>query len=77
MTRKASRFLEELPGDPALYERWQLEDPGGAPALGAAASAAVLPAMAMPRLFGPAPGEDARPAGGDGGEGEGGEEVPF
>ena len=25
---KASRFVEELPGEPPLYERWQLDDPG-------------------------------------------------
>ena len=33
---KASRFVEELPGDPAVYERWQLEAPGDAPVLAAA-----------------------------------------
>ncbi|WP_242371164.1 ATP-dependent helicase, partial [Anaeromyxobacter sp. SG26] len=34
---KASRFVEELPGEPELFERWQLDEPGGgAPALGAA-----------------------------------------
>jgi DNA helicase-2/ATP-dependent DNA helicase PcrA len=61
---KASRFLEELPGEPPVYERWQLEDPGGTPALGPAA-AAVLPAMAMPRLFGEAPAEVPGPASGE------------
>ena len=33
---KASRFLEELPGEPAVYERWQLDDGRGLPALGPA-----------------------------------------
>jgi DNA helicase-2/ATP-dependent DNA helicase PcrA len=68
---KASRFVEELPGDPAVYERWQLDDGSGLPALGPAPEArAPLPAMAMPRLF----------ASGSEGEGEGGQgpdDVPF
>src|SRR5512133_124172 len=33
---KVSRFVEELPGDPPTYERWQLDAPGPAPALPAA-----------------------------------------
>jgi DNA helicase-2/ATP-dependent DNA helicase PcrA len=70
---KASRFVEELPGEPPVYERWQLEDGGGLAALPAAESApapaGALPgAMAMPRLFG---------AGEGGGDGNGGEDVPF
>jgi len=48
---KASRFLEELPGEPPIYERWQIEDPGGTPSLGPGATGA-LPAMSVPRLFG-------------------------
>jgi DNA helicase-2/ATP-dependent DNA helicase PcrA len=56
---KASRFVEELPGDPALYERWQLED-GAGPALPPAANdpalAAAPPApegaRVIPLLFG-------------------------
>jgi DNA helicase-2/ATP-dependent DNA helicase PcrA len=39
---KASRFVEELPGEPALYERWQLEDPGAQAALPAANDSALL-----------------------------------
>ena len=58
---KASLFLEELPGEPALCERWQLEEGGGAPGLDAAPSpAAVGPRdpRSVPSLFGaPQPGE--------------------
>ena len=43
---KASRFVEELPGDPVLYERWQLEDP---------AVVAALPVANDPALLGPRP----------------------
>ena len=65
---KASRFVEELPGDPAVYERWQLDDGQGLPALGPAPDGrAPLPAMAMPRLF----------ASGSGGHGGDGDDVPF
>ena len=46
---KASRFVEELPGEPELFERWQLDEPGaGAAALGAApAPAAAAPGAAI------------------------------
>ncbi len=70
---KASRFLEELPAEPPLCDRWQLDDglaqaplPGvaAAPALGAEG------ARHVPSLFGDAdPGEAP-------GSGEGGD-VPF
>ncbi len=79
---KASRFLEELPGDPPLYERWQLDEPAAAPALAAANEPACLGprpapqgALRVPPLFeersgaGRAPGGDPR-GGGDG-------DVPF
>ena len=49
---KASRFLEELPGDPPLYERWQLEEEPGALELPAATPAPPLAAAGMPALFG-------------------------
>jgi DNA helicase-2/ATP-dependent DNA helicase PcrA len=63
---KASRFVEELPGEPAVYERWQLDDVPGPPALGPGpAGPPPLPAMAMPRLFA------------SGGEEDGGGDVPF
>jgi DNA helicase II / ATP-dependent DNA helicase PcrA len=75
---KASRFLEELPAEPELLERWQLDDPGlAAPVL--PAGPAPTPALprdprVVPALFGvaaplaSAPGED---------EGGGGEDVPL
>jgi DNA helicase-2/ATP-dependent DNA helicase PcrA len=64
---KASRFVEELPGEPAVYERWQLDDVGGPPALGPAPEGPLpLPAMTLPRLF-------ASGSGGDGGD----DDVPF
>jgi len=72
---KASRFVEELPADPAVYERWQLDDAEGPPALLAAEPIARLPAPApaaallVPALFGEEP-EDR----GDGGSGD---DVPF
>jgi DNA helicase-2/ATP-dependent DNA helicase PcrA len=71
---KASRFLEELPGEPAVYERWQLDEAPGAPALAGAQAQRALPAspaaarmaaLELPDLFGAAPDE---------GEGE---DVPF
>jgi DNA helicase-2/ATP-dependent DNA helicase PcrA len=68
---KASRFLEELPGDPAVYERWQLDDGPVAPALGPGPAVEALPiagAMALPRLFTSGPH-------GPGGGGE--DDVPF
>src|SRR5512136_339887 len=65
---KASRFLEELPGEPAVYERWQLDEAQGVPALGPGPEGhAPLPAMAMPRLFGSGPE----------GQGDDGDDVPF
>ena len=64
---KASRFLEELPGDPALCERWQLEEPGGRAALPAANEpvlAAPGNALSVPTLFGsePSPRDQAPPS---------------
>jgi DNA helicase-2/ATP-dependent DNA helicase PcrA len=75
---KASRFLEELPGEPPVYERWQLDDAPGAPELGAGPPVAALPsavagrmaALEFPRLFG-----ETRE--GDVGEEPGGGDVPF
>jgi DNA helicase-2/ATP-dependent DNA helicase PcrA len=59
---KASRFLEELPAEPELMERWQLDDGAAAPALGPApAPPTALPPRdprVVPALFG-APEEDA------------------
>jgi DNA helicase II / ATP-dependent DNA helicase PcrA len=55
---KASRFVEELPGDPPLYERWQLDEPRTAalPAANEPASLGASPAPAgalvVPELFG-------------------------
>ena len=43
---KTSRFVEELPGDPAVYELWQLDTPAERPALAAAND----PAAARPQL---------------------------
>jgi DNA helicase-2/ATP-dependent DNA helicase PcrA len=66
---KASRFLEELPGEPELMERWQLDDgvPAG-PALPASPAVEALPRRdprVVPALFG-APEDDAEePEGGD------------
>ncbi len=58
---KASRFLEELPGEPALCERWQLEEGLGAPGLDAAPSPPPVgprDPRSVPSLFGtPGPGE--------------------
>ncbi len=54
---KASRFLEELPAEPELFERWQLDEPAGLAALGAPAPAASLPPRdprVVPALFGEA-----------------------
>ena len=73
---KASRFLEELPAEPELYERWQLDDP--APnvvrlPLPDAPAPALRDPRRVPALFG-----DPAPPPGDGGEGgEGGDDVPF
>jgi DNA helicase-2/ATP-dependent DNA helicase PcrA len=69
---KASRFIEELPADPPLVERWQLDDAAGPPALVAAEPVARLapaPAAALlvPALF----GEEPEPRGGSG------DDVPF
>ncbi|HTP50116.1 MAG TPA: ATP-dependent helicase [Anaeromyxobacteraceae bacterium] len=63
---KASRFIEELPGEPAVYERWQLEEGAGAPVLELAGrSSSALAAMALPALFGARAEPDAE------GEGDG------
>jgi DNA helicase-2/ATP-dependent DNA helicase PcrA len=75
---KASRFLEELPGEPAVYERWQLEEGAVSPALAPAPGS--LPLMTVPALFGPAGGakEPEEDDDGDGGDGNGeGGDVPF
>ncbi|WP_242393897.1 ATP-dependent helicase [Anaeromyxobacter oryzisoli] len=77
---KASRFLEELPAEPELLERWQLDEPGpGGPALGGAPAAPALPRdmRAVPALFG-APDDD-EPGGGESGGGDAGPggDVPF
>jgi DNA helicase-2/ATP-dependent DNA helicase PcrA len=71
---KASRFLEELPAEPELFERWQLDDPAPAMALAAAppAPAALRDPRTVPALF----GEPAGPEPGDTGGGDG-EDVPF
>ena len=70
---KASRFLEELPSEPPLCERWQLDDGVGAPPLAEAGPAPALAASGarqLPSLFGdPGPGDEPGP--GDGGD------VPF
>ncbi len=75
---KASRFLEELPAaTPELFERWQLDEGAGAPALCPAAPVAELPARdprVIPVLFG-APAIEAPQA--DGGDPDEGEDVPF
>ncbi len=86
---KASRFLEELPAEPAVYERWQLDDPAGPPRLeGSGPGAAALPgrpgvpagALALPSLFGAEDpdeerdGEEDVPGNRDGGPGG---DIPF
>jgi DNA helicase-2/ATP-dependent DNA helicase PcrA len=77
---KASRFLEELPAEPELFERWQLDEPGLAPAL--AAGPAPAPALkardprVLPALFGVPPVPARLKAVPDPGDGEGGD-VPF
>ena len=58
---KASRFLEELPAEPALCDRWQLDDGAGPPPLPEALPTPPLPAAtaarSLPPLFGkPGPG---------------------
>jgi DNA helicase-2/ATP-dependent DNA helicase PcrA len=63
---KASRFVEELPGEPLVYDRWQLEDGRGPLALVAPPPPA---AMSLPALFAREPDSE--------GEAEGGEDVPF
>jgi DNA helicase-2/ATP-dependent DNA helicase PcrA len=70
---KASRFVEELPGEPELFERWQLDEGAAAPLLGPTPGAAAeLPARdprVIPVLFGHTSEPDDEPGGGDG--------VPF
>jgi DNA helicase-2/ATP-dependent DNA helicase PcrA len=58
---KASRFLEELPGEPPLSERWQLEDGPAGLGPGEAPPPAVGPRdpRAIPPLFG-TPGGSTR-----------------
>ena len=66
---KASRFLEELPPEPELFERWQLEEGGGAPPLPEAAPPVALPARdprVIPALFGAA--DEPEEPGGEGGD---------
>ncbi|HYD40066.1 MAG TPA: ATP-dependent helicase [Anaeromyxobacter sp.] len=70
---KASRFLEELPAEPELYERWQLDDP--APnvislPLADAPAPTLRDARVVPALFGE-PGNEPDDDGG------GGDDVPF
>jgi DNA helicase II / ATP-dependent DNA helicase PcrA len=72
---KASRFLEELPPEPDLFERWQLDygAAAAAPALAAVGPApAALPERdprAIPALFGAPTSTDS--------SGEDGDDVPF
>jgi DNA helicase-2/ATP-dependent DNA helicase PcrA len=80
---KASRFLEELPAEPELYERWQLEEGSAPPSLGPPPQApAALPSRdprVLPALFGaptrPEPSEEPEGPGED--DEEGGGDVPF
>jgi DNA helicase-2/ATP-dependent DNA helicase PcrA len=77
---KASRFLEELPPEPEIFERWQLDEGTPPPALGGPApQPASLPGRdprVLPSLFGD-PVERAAPSG-EGGEPDDGEEdAPF
>ncbi len=64
---KASRFLEELPGEPPVFERWQLDEERGAPELSPVRSTPALLAFEVPALFGraadapPAPDDDDAP----------------
>jgi DNA helicase-2/ATP-dependent DNA helicase PcrA len=60
---KASRFLEELPAEPPLCERWQLDEGKGTPGLDQAPRApqvAPRDARTVPPLFG-TPGPDEGP----------------
>ena len=68
---KASRFLEELPAEPELYERWELDEPKAASVLPASPPppASLRDPREVPVLFGGPSGEE-----GEGGE-EGGEVV--
>jgi DNA helicase-2/ATP-dependent DNA helicase PcrA len=70
---KASRFLEELPPQPELFERWQLDAPAVAgPALAPAPAVAALPARdprVLPALFGAPTSPDE--------SGDGGDDVAF
>jgi DNA helicase-2/ATP-dependent DNA helicase PcrA len=75
---KPSRFLEELSCDPPVYERWQLDDAAGPPALVVAEEPARLapaPAAALlvPALFGDDRGQGGRMEE----RGGGGDDVPF
>ena len=61
---KASRFLEELPAEPELYERWQLDEPATnliALPVGNSPAPALRDPRIVPALFGasdPGPGDD-------------------
>ena len=81
---KASRFLEELPGDPPAYERWQLDEPRGAPCLPPANDPALVlsppapsGASRLPALFGAAPDVAEGEAECDSGDVRGEDDTPF
>ena len=63
--------LRVAAGEPPVYDRWQLEEEGGRPALAEAPARAPLPAMAVPALFGAV--ADGAAGGGEGDEGD----APF
>ena len=62
---KASRFLEELPAEPPLCDRWQLDDGAGPPPLPEALPTPQLPAAAAARSLPPLFGEPGLGQGGD------------
>ncbi len=84
---KASRFLEELPAEPELFERWQLDDPaptlrqaqgereGFLLPLADAPAPALRDARIVPALFGEARG--GAPGDESGDEEGGDDDVPF
>jgi DNA helicase II / ATP-dependent DNA helicase PcrA len=82
---KASRFLEELPAEPALCERWQLEEGEGTPGLPPAPAAPALGGRelrSIPALFGEpgvprGPGPASRAGTGEEDDGSEGGDVPF
>jgi DNA helicase-2/ATP-dependent DNA helicase PcrA len=70
---KASRFLEELPAEPPLCDRWQLDDGAGPPPLppgGSTPALAAAVARQVPSLFGD-DGAGQEPGGDPGGD------LPF